>query len=545
MFLLTGDQMGKVDQSAISFYEIPGLILMENAALSVLEVLRNRYSRLFTLKIVVLAGKGNNGGDGFVIARHLLRCGAEVDIFTTADLEELRGDAAVNGNILHNTGARITKIREGNLDLLKESLISSHLIIDALLGTGFKGKPHSFLQEIIELVNKAPGEVVAVDIPSGVNAATGKVAGEAVRADITVTFACPKVGMLFYPGANFCGEIFIADIGIPAKVFEDLEPAGRVITPVEVKEKLPPRFADAHKGTYGRITFLAGSPGMTGAAVLAGRAALRGGAGLVYIAAPGKAAAVLESKTREEVVIPLAGDEYGNFAASDLKQLKPWLEKCSALAFGPGTSPTEENLLFLHELCRASPLPLVLDAGGLGALALSSEEMPIFPIGTIFTPHPGEMARLSHCSVQEVEAKRMEIARQKSGEWGVIVVLKGAPTVVAAPGGEVFVNSTGNTSLSTAGTGDILTGLIASLLAQGLEPLPSAYCGVFLHGLAADLWAARRKSLRGAVAGDFLEELPHVFSFLQKNLVKPGKFGPLNPCIQKDVFPNALYFYNR
>lgn len=529
MFLLTGEQMKQADQMAINTYGIPGLILMENAALSVIEVIKKRYQNFFNVKVVVLAGKGNNGGDGFAVARHLLRRGAEVNIFSTASLDELQGDVALNCRILHNNGITVNKITESCLPQLKNLLQTAQLVIDSLLGTGFRGKPRSLLGEVIALINDAPGEVLAVDIPSGVDATTGEVRGEAVKADITVTFASPKVGLLFYPGAAYCGKVFVADIGIPTNVMQLQEDVARVITAGSVINDLPPRFPDAHKGTYGRALLFAGSPGMTGAALLAARSVLRAGAGLVYVAAPGAAASSLESKTQEEVVLPLNGDKDGNYTVSDLEKLGPYLSKCKAFAFGPGTNVSEENLLFLQKLISQTYHPLVVDAGGLGALSLHAGTFPVCRPEIILTPHAGEMASLCCCSVEEVENNRLYLAREKAKEWGVTLVLKGAPTVVASPKGELFVNSTGNTSLSTAGTGDVLTGIITSFLAQGLKPLSSACCGVFIHGLAADLLLAKRKSVRGTLAGDFLEELPSAFSLLEAKSGQFGDYGPLRP----------------
>lgn len=514
MKIVSGKKMGLIDREAITRYGIPGLILMENAGLQAVNLLRKLRPDSGSGSIVILCGKGNNGGDGFVIARHLKRLGYCAETWAVAPVSDYQGDAAVNYQVLLNTGCEVKAMAEKDPLACLKDLNSSDLIVDALLGTGIGRKVSGLYEELIEAINSSSAPVVSIDIPSGISADSGEVMGTAVRADYTVTFALPKRGLLRFPGAGCTGRLFVADIGIPEALTSSADIQENLLTGDFVRSQLPLRVLESHKGTYGRVLLLAGSPGMTGAAALAGEAALRGGAGLVYAGvAAGELCAVLEAKLKEVIVLGFKGDGGGNLTEGSLPEILEHAAGCDALALGPGLKPSRETLNLLKGLAREVSLPFVIDAGGLGALALEPgylTQLEERKAAFIFTPHPGEMARMLGIDTKDVQKQRWELASQKAAEWNAIVVLKGAYTVIAFPEGEIYINPTGNPALSTAGTGDLLTGLITAFCAQGLTPGKAALCGAYLHGLAADL-LVKHSGDRGFKAGDVLDLFPAAF----------------------------------
>lgn len=508
MKIVSGEKMAEIDTRAMREYGIPGIILMENAGLKVVQYIQAILPPRKAGRVVIFCGRGNNGGDGFVIARHLRRRGYEVYTWAAAGPADYSGDAAVNYNILVREGQNIFQINEDDPYPILEGLRENDLIVDALLGTGLKRRVSGPLEDLICGINKSAAAVLSVDIPSGISASTGEVMGVAVKARYTVTFALPKRGLLIFPGAEYAGEVVVADIGIPGELTASSEIGENLITASYVKSQLPPRKQQGHKGTYGRALILAGSPGMTGAAALAGEAALKGGAGLVYVGTAAEVRPILEARMSKEVIaVSFPGDGEGNLSPAGAGEILDFTSNCQALAFGPGLAPSGETLELLAKLAREISIPLVVDAGGLGALARDPGRLKGARAPLIFTPHPGEMSGLTGLEVAQIQRKRWELARKMAREWEAVIVLKGAYTVTALPAGEIYVNPTGNPVLSTAGTGDLLTGLIVSLVAQGLPPERAAICGVYLHGLAADL-LAEKEGYRGAVAGDILRFIP-------------------------------------
>ncbi len=514
--------MAEIDREAINEYGIPGLVLMENAGLQVVNTVQYIRPQVQDGRIVVLCGKGNNGGDGFVIVRHLVRLGYLVETWALGEVSQYDGDARVNYNILLKQGFEVSVMDETEPAVRLRYLDKKDLIIDALLGTGLKSKVREPLAGIISAVNESPAEVLSVDIPSGISADNGQVMGSGVRADYTVTFALPKKGLFLFPGADYCCKIKIVDIGIPGELTAADDIKENLITSNLVGSLLPGRISNGHKGTYGRALILAGSQGMTGAAVLAGESALRGGAGLVYVGAAEELCPILESKLKEIIVLGFQGDGSGNLAGAGFDKIREKTAECQAVAFGPGLSPTRETLHLLENLAAELSIPMVVDAGGLAALALKPGLLPLSGAPLILTPHPGEMAKLTKTSTEAVQQERWELASRKAREWKAVVLLKGAYTVVALPDGEVHVNPTGNPVLSTAGTGDLLTGLVTALLAQGLSPEDASRCGVYLHGLAADLLLGERGA-RGHKAGDILDYFPLAINQLISG--KDEKYG--------------------
>lgn len=526
MKVLTAAAMREADRRTIEELGFSEAVLMESAGMRVAEAVLSLQP--LPSRVLVLAGPGNNGGDGLVIARLLQQAGRKVSLWTTVPPGEYRGAALMNYQFLMHRGFPIKHILDyTELGLFQADLGGVDLVVDALFGIGLDRPVEGLPAEIIKAVNGSGAPVLAVDLPSGVQADSGKVMGCAVKARWTVTFAFPKPGLLQYPGAELAGELIVGEINIPS--FLVSENQASLTTAQQVRDLLPPRPPEAHKGSFGRVMILAGSTGMSGAAALASAAALRGGAGLVYLAAPASICPALEAQLCEVITVPLPEAAPGLI---DLLTVELLLEKaggCSVLAAGPGLAPVEETAALVKRLIRDCPLPLVLDAGALGALALLPEEergelLRDAPQPPLLTPHPGEMARLTGLSLGEVQQSRPELARRLSREWNSIIVLKGAGTVIASPGGEIYFNPTGGPVLATAGTGDLLTGLIASLIAQGMPPFGAAVAAVYIHGLAGDLLPERR----GAIAGDILARFPAAFQCLEREIAAPSSWGPYN-----------------
>ncbi|MGD0622612.1 MAG: NAD(P)H-hydrate dehydratase [Thermacetogeniaceae bacterium] len=525
MRLVKAAVMRSLDQEAGRRYGIPGIVLMENAGLSVVQYLLGRFweHRPAGRKVLILAGPGNNGGDGLVVGRHLYNRGAGVEVLLTAAPDSYGGDAAVNLKIVSATGIAHWVFDADGFDRLAGALDRADLIVDALFGTGFRGMPEEPMATLIRMVNAVGKPVLAVDLPSGMEADTGVVAGACIRADLTVTLGLPKLGLYLDPGAGYAGEVVVGDISFPpglagGDALDAWRPPGAaafyLIDIPLVAGFMPRRRPTDHKGSYGHVAVVGGTPGYTGAIALAGNAALRSGAGLVTAVVPASLYPVLAVKLTEAMTRPAPESSGGGFSADAYSALRDLLGRVTALAVGPGLGQDPETAIFLHNLLCGTELPTVIDADALNILArdqgllkdpLLAEQRKRW----VLTPHPGEMSRLLGTSIGEVQADRVGVAMKASQAWGTTVVLKGAHTVVADPGGPVLINPTGNPGLATGGTGDVLAGLIAGLLAQGLTPVQAAAAGVYVHGWAADRLAAAR-GMAGLIAGDLLEELPLV-----------------------------------
>ena len=510
MKLLKADEMKDIDRRASSEFGIPSIILMENAGLRTLEVIEEILGETKNRMIIILAGKGNNGGDGLVIARHLINSGAVVETYLTGEVEELTQDSRINYEILLKMGARIFPLSsEKDLYLLMLSLMNADLIVDALYGIGFKGSLNQFDSRLVKMVNWCRAPVVAVDIPSGVEADTGRVNGDAIKASHTVTFALPKIGLVLEPGKEYVGTLSVADISIPAVLLEDKAIKTNLISEAMLSALIKPRSANSHKGTYGHVLLVGGSPGMVGAIMMSSQAALRTGAGLVTAAVPESLTAVVDSSLMEVMTAPLAQTGQSAIALEALPAIENLLGTVSVCAVGPGMSRYPEAGAIIRHILERSGVPLVIDADGLNALEndvaiLKDRQVPI-----VLTPHPGEMARLTGKTIEEIQSQRLEIAQTFAREWGVTLVLKGNKTIIANPSGEVYINISGNPGMATAGSGDVLTGIITGLIAQGLKPQDAAFAGVYLHGLAGDL-AAQIKGEPGLIAGDLISCIPEV-----------------------------------
>jgi len=509
MKIVTATQMQTLDRRTITERRVPSLTLMERAGTGAADFIQSRFGPLTGKRITILCGKGNNGGDGLVVARLLRQHRALVTVLLVAPASALSRDAAaMHRRWLRTAGTAATKPFRSP-DQAAALLTGSDVIIDALLGTGLSSEVTGTYAQAIRVMNEADRPIVAVDMPSGIHADDGAVLGHAVRATATVTFGLPKLGLYLGAGIDHAGAVHVIDIGIPAAYVNDIDSRIFLITEPAVKAALPRRAASSHKGTYGHAGILAGSVGKTGAAALAAKAALRTGAGLVTVGVPASVNDVLEAKLLEAMTLPLPETKARTLGRAGLDRILAFIEARTALAIGPGLSTHPETVELVQALMKHLDRPCVLDADALNALASRAAVLTQCKIPPILTPHPGEMARLEvDATSQSVNADRIGTAQRFARERGVFLVLKGARTVIARPDGLTMICPTGNPGMATAGTGDVLTGMLVGLLAQGVPPWEAACAGTYLHGAAGDL-AARRLGPAGMIAGDLIEQIPY------------------------------------
>lgn len=532
MKALSAAEMQEVDRLTTERFGVPSHQLMETAGKSVAEVFLEQYAHKMTQppgRVAVLCGKGNNGGDGFVVARHLKEEVEQVRVYLFAKPDELRGDAAKNCERWRELDDLTIVQNAADWDKAWPEISAAEVIVDALLGTGIRGPASGLIGQVIEDVNRLshdatasrPGWIVAVDTPSGLPSDGDAAAGPVIKAHWTVTFTAPKIGQLISPQAGCCGQLVVREIGSPAALVEETGKGFvRWAGPDEFAGMPLIRAAESHKGSYGHLLLLAGSVGKTGAAVLAGQAALRGGAGLVTIATPEPALSVIASVQPEYMTEPLPATREGTFAVSGIRdgEFAGLLKGMTVIAIGPGVSQHPETQEFIRGVVAEAELPIVLDADGLNAFASHGDLLRQKKTKSlVITPHPGEMARLLGSSILEVQRDRVETACDAAKRWNVVVVLKGFHTIIAAPTGEVFVNTTGNPALAKGGSGDVLTGVLGSLVAQfGAKDLVRVVAlGVYLHGRAADL-LAEPSDASGVLAG----EVAHAVPFARRKLLE-------------------------
>ena len=519
MKILTAAQMREVDRLTVERAQISNLTLMENAGSSVAAFLSQKFPDIARRKIVILCGKGNNGGDGFVVARKLRDMNAQPSVILFEAFESVQGDAKTNMARWQDYRGSLRSIRNtDDWQTSKNQLDGADIVIDALLGTGLRGQVEGLLAQVISDVNEAkPGIVLAVDIPSGLSADSNEVHGPAISADYTITFTAPKVGMIAPPASERVGKLIVRHIGSPPALVDELGEDGlRWLEPGEFKSLPLKRKLNSNKGTYGHALIVAGSRGKTGAAVLAGWAALRAGAGLVTVATAETEIWSISVSVHELMSAPLKSTDAGTVSlrAFEADRFPRLLDGKNVLAMGPGLSTNEDTRNFIHRAASTCLLPVILDADALNAFAGYERELSRRQgESCTITPHPGEMARLLNCSIEEVQARRLEIARRSASEWNVNVVLKGAGTVIASPNGRAWINSTGNPGMATAGTGDVLTGMLAGLAAQFAPAHWEAALGfgVYLHGLAGDL-AAAEKGEHSLIASDLIQVIPKAYA---------------------------------
>ncbi|MFH1102849.1 MAG: NAD(P)H-hydrate dehydratase [Pseudomonadota bacterium] len=508
MYLVSSNEMREMDRLTIESFGLPSRLLMENAGKGATEILFSRFPDLSHQRVGIVAGKGNNGGDGFVIARYLAQRGIDVTVYLLGESHQVKGDAASNLELLVPLNIPLIQIPDRD-SFLGHSVGMRHkgLWVDAIFGTGLHLDVTGYYKEIIDFINSLNRPVFSVDIPSGLNPDTGQICGTCIQADVTATFAFAKIGHLLYPGSGFTGELEIVDIGIPPFIADQVAPKQTLITEDAVGAILKPRSMDDHKGDTGHLLVIAGSAGKTGAAVMTALSAMRSGAGLVTLGIPESLNSTVEPQALEIMTCPLPDSGSGIITESALNAVAAIIPGKKCLAIGPGLGTAEGTIQLVCRLIQESRLPMVIDADGLNCLAKQTDILKRARAPVVLTPHPGEMGRLIGVFPKKIQKDRIGYARCFAQTYSVYLVLKGARTVVATPNGQVFINPTGNPGMASGGMGDVLTGVIAGLMTQGYSPQDSACAGVFLHGLAADMLLERRGPF-GYLASEVMHAIP-------------------------------------
>jgi NAD(P)H-hydrate epimerase len=497
--IVTARQMREMDNYTIKHLGVPGVVLMENAARGTFLIIENELKDFEQPLVYVFCGKGNNGGDGFVISRYLWDSGADVQVFVVGVEKDIKGDAKINYQIIKNLNIPIIFINDQK-DLKKTEKRNPDLIVDALLGTGITGSVYGFMAEVINTINQLKGIVVSVDVPSGLNSDLPVVEGGTVKADITVSMALPKYCHVFYPARRHVGELYVTEIGIPHTVRNSDDVTVQLLEDSDIR--LPQRTPEMHKYKAGKVGVLAGSMGYTGAAILTSQAAMQIGAGLVYLGIPEKLNQICESSLREVITKPYPED----FLSAESRVVAEVLDWCDVLAIGPGLGRGQKTQQAIIDILKDFRKPLIVDADALFALAEHPKILNKAHPNWILTPHHGEFLRLlSGITKKEFEKNFITLAQKYAVDHQLILLLKGAPSIVACPDGRIYVNSTGNPGLASGGTGDVLTGFVAGLAAQGMDNSEAAYTANFLHGYIADQ-LLQEKASHSILAGDLLDK---------------------------------------
>ena len=488
MRVLNTQQMREADRRTIDEIGIPAIVLMENAGRQAVAAMEAAFDDLATSHVGVLCGRGNNGGDGFVIARTLVQRGVETSVFLLGSVADVRGDARTNLEVLGRIGLTVVEITNAQEWELHFSEISRcELLVDAILGTGFHGQLSGLLETVVADVNGLGVPVVAIDLPTGVSADTADVEGEAIEASMTVTLAAPKIPLVLPPADSHSGDLVIADIGIPLPLLDEVDgPYIELLTRERMRELVPARSAESHKGDFGRVLIVAGSLGRSGAAHLAALGALRSGAGLVTIATPKSCLPIVAAMAPEYMTEGLEETAAGTVDYAALDRVLDF--KADVIAVGPGLGQSPGTAAFVHGLLERAGVPLVLDADALNAFSGDPDRLVGRDgVDVVITPHPGEMARLLNTSIEAVQHDRLRHATEFAARRRVHVVLKGHRTIIAGPDNRAFINLTGNSGMATGGTGDLLTGMIAAWFGQLLDAEAACKLAVYLHGAAGDL----------------------------------------------------------
>lgn len=503
--VVTAEQMQAIDRQAIDGFAIPGITLMENAGIGVVHELQKCFPDLPQKKIFIFCGKGNNGGDGFVIARHLANTGSEVRVLSAGKLSELKGDAGINANSVRNIGIRVDELTPDNLNRHDHKLRHCDIIIDAVFGTGLNKPVSGFMEKVIDKINQFEKFVVSVDINSGVDSDSGHLMGPHVKSDLTLALACYKQSHLLHPSAGVMKETRLIDIGIPAKACESQNIQVHQSEEKDIKSYFQKRNPNSHKGDYGHVLVLAGSRGKSGAAGLTALAVLRAGAGLCTLALPDSSQKAVHPM--EVMTVPLPETTCGTLSLKAKESILNLLEGKSAVAVGPGITTNPETVALIGEILPQIQCPLVLDADALNALSLHKDWLRKLKPETVLTPHPKEMSRLTGIPTEEIQKNRITTASKFSSNHSLTLVLKGSPSLIALADGSLVINPTGNAGMATGGSGDVLTGIIAGLMAQGLSTTQASIAGAYIHGEAGDYFA-ESESQTTLIAGDLLRCLP-------------------------------------
>jgi ADP-dependent NAD(P)H-hydrate dehydratase / NAD(P)H-hydrate epimerase len=526
MRIVTAAEMQAMDHKTITEFGIPARVLMENAGRGATHSFLKRIYALGPGRVGVMAGRGNNGGDGFVMARYLAERHIDVEVFLLATQDRVQGDAATNLRLLPTLNVPVSEIPDARAFAgFKQRMRHIRYWIDGIFGTGLNADVRGYYKEVIEFINAQHRPVFAVDIPSGLHADTGQPCGVCIQATATATFGYAKIGHLIHPGTEFCGMVDVIDIGIPAIIAQTVTTRQSMITGRMARGLLPPRPADTHKGHTGHVLVVAASTGKTGAAAMTSLAALRVGAGLVTLGIPETLNAILETHVIEAMTLPLPDDGRGTLTAGAYDTIAQAMQGKRCLAVGPGIGTAPGTRELVHRLVRESKLPMVIDADGLNNLAGHLNLLEDRAAPTVLTPHPGEMARLLERSTADIQNDRVAAVRELAQRCRICVILKGAGTLVSDPQGRVWINSTGNAGMASGGMGDVLTGTVAGCLAQGCTAVDAALLAVFLHGLAADILAADVPY--GYLATDVMNTLPKAVRRVMENPPEPPIYGPL------------------
>jgi len=512
MKFVTSDQMRQVDSETINNYGIPGPELMENAGKGIAQNIADKILiQIENARVVIFCGKGNNGGDGFVVGRYLNENQAVVTIYFMGPVEKLSPDARLNYDHALKQGITLREIKS-IVDLPEK--LNCDLIIDAIFGTGFSGAPRGLSGELIEYINMQNVSIAAVDMPSGLNADTGQHEGAVVCADYSFTLALPKYGLYISPGRELAGDVSTVPIGIPDEVINKFDFKTELITSGQVSSLLPFRKPDGHKGDFGKLFLVAGSLGMTGAAALAAKSALRCGSGLVKIGCPRSVLPTIAQLAMEATLWPLPDvAKKGALATRALGEILSFTKDHNAIAIGPGLGQHRETKELIRRLIPKLEIPAVIDADGLNALKDHTDVLKELKAPLVLTPHPGEFSRLTGKPTPSDIHERIKAATEFAQTYKVVLVLKGSPTIIADPDGNSYLNPTGNNGMATGGSGDVLTGAIGSFLAGGMTAIDAALCGVYIHGLTGDIVSADLGEA-SLIAGDLVEFLPEAFNIL-------------------------------
>ncbi|WP_300462077.1 NAD(P)H-hydrate dehydratase [Desulfobacula sp.] len=513
MILVTANQMQDMDRQTIESFGIPGRVLMETAGRGAFDFLIRKFGLLHAKKIAVMAGRGNNGGDGFVMARLLMEKGIPVTVFLLSPKHKVAGDAKNNMDLVEKLCDRspacsLIEIPDAEaFEHHKTKMLHHDFFIDALLGTGLNSAVRGIFKAAIELMNASPNPVFSVDIPSGLHSDTGQPQGVAVKADATATFAAAKRGQILYPGQTYTGDLAVIDIGIPHFIAREKNISLSVMEKKDIAAWFHPRGFQTHKGSYGHLLVIAGSVGKTGAAALCANAAMRCGTGLVTLGVAQSLNPIMESLVLEPMTCPLPEREKGYLSDHCLAEIQTLLTGKQALALGPGLGTRAGTRQLVQALIQTSEVPLILDADALNGIADTPDVLNEKKVPAVITPHPGEMARLCGVTVSEIQADRIGRASKFARAFDTLVVLKGAQTIVSLPDGRSYVCPTGNPGMACGGMGDVLTGMIAGFCAQGFSPEQASLAGVYIHGLCAD-HLSRDMGRFGFLATDMVQRIP-------------------------------------
>jgi len=479
--------MQTMDRRTIETFGIPGRVLMEAAGRGATWFLLERFPDLAGKSVAVVAGRGNNGGDGHVIARYLSHRRIDVTVYLLADRSKVSGDAAANLDLLEPLNVPVIEVPDAAAFGKLQAKMQTHdIFIDAILGTGLKSDVRGWLKDVIVFINDLNKPVFAVDMPSGLNSDTGQICGVCMQAHATATFAFAKIGHFIYPGTRLCGALKVVDIGIPPHIAKAVGPRLQLLTDRRISAIIRPRNPEAHKGRTGHLLVVAGSAGKTGAAAMTSMSAIRAGTGLVTLGIASSLNPILEAQLVEAMTSPLPELPGGVLGETAFETVKTLLEGKQCLALGPGLGLATQSRKLVQRLLSECTVPMVVDADGLNNLATDTEILRSKQAPVVLTPHPGEMSRLLGTSVKTVQDDRINCARKFAEKFDVHIVLKGARTIIAHPNGTAYLNPTGNAGMASGGMGDVLTGVIAGLIAQGYSVEKACQLGVYLHGAAAD-----------------------------------------------------------